>query len=135
MGRIAQDICLRWRGPNPFGPIRPPDLRPKGGEVRLLYANSCANYWQRFGVMQTVRDKATGVQLAWIEDGKVFDAKTRAMVALFATGKSSGSMECLSATSRAYAKPERRPMRSRGSLKRRRTNSRRLETLRNRSGA
>src|SRR5262245_32382390 len=48
--------------------------------------------------------------------------------ALFATGKSSGSMECLSATSQAYARPERRPMRSRGSLKRR-TNSRRLETL------
>src|SRR5215470_11434641 len=82
MGRIAQDICLRWSGPNPFGPIRPPDLRPKGGEVGYYTPTVCANYWQRFGVMQTVRDKATGVQLAWIEDGKVFDAKTRAMVGI-----------------------------------------------------
>ena len=43
--------------------------------------------WQRFGVMQTVRDKATGVQLAWIEDGKVFDANTRAMVGIIRNGK------------------------------------------------
>jgi hypothetical protein len=62
-------------------------LRPKGGEVGYYTPTVCANYWQRFGVMQTVRDKATGVQLAWIEDGKVFDAKTRAMVGIIRNGK------------------------------------------------
>jgi hypothetical protein len=37
--------------------------------------------------MQTVRDKATGVQLAWIEDGKVFDAKTKEIIAIIRNGK------------------------------------------------
>ena len=50
-------------------------------------ATVCAHYRQRLCVMQTVRDKATGVQLAWIEDNKVFDAKTKEIIAIVRNGK------------------------------------------------
>ena len=128
MGRIAQDICLRWRGPNPFGPIRPPDLRPKGGEVGYYTptvaptTGSDLALCRPFGIRQP-ECNSLGSRMA-----KYSMPRRGRWSALFATGKSSGLMECLSATSQAYARPERRPMRSRGSLKRR-TNSRRLETL------
>jgi hypothetical protein len=46
-----------------------------------------ANGWQRFGVIQTVRDKVTGVQLAWIEDDKIFNAKTKALIGVVRNGK------------------------------------------------
>jgi len=64
-----------------------PIAATESGEVGYYTPTVCTNYWQRFGVMQTVRDKATGAQLAWIEDDKVFDAKTRAMVGIIRNGK------------------------------------------------
>jgi hypothetical protein len=36
---------------------------------------------------KAIWDKATGVQLGWIEDGKVFDAKTKAIIAFIRNGK------------------------------------------------
>jgi hypothetical protein len=42
---------------------------------------------ERFGVMQTVRDKEAGKQLAWIEDGKVFNAETKELIAVVRNGK------------------------------------------------
>src|SRR5215471_10624710 len=129
MGRIAQDICLRWRGPNPF----------LGQSGRLIYGRRVVKW-------ATIRQQfapTTGSDLALCRPFGIRQPECNSLgsrmakysmprrgrwSALFATGKSSGLMECLSATSQAYARPERRPMRSRGSLKRR-TNSRRLETL------
>ena len=37
--------------------------------------------------MRTVRDKETGEQLAWIEDGQVFDAETKELIAVVHGGR------------------------------------------------
>jgi hypothetical protein len=39
------------------------------------------------GAMRTVRDKETGKQLAWIEDGQVFNAETKELIAVVHSGR------------------------------------------------